>query len=117
MANAFEKREFVQGVSLRVSDADFYDGLRAVVDYRGDCKILLKDGSEAEGYIFNFTKLCVDLIPVDSEQRKSFLISNIAEIIFSGADAAAGKSWEDWMKRKAAQKSHQAASSDAASHA
>ena len=117
MASASEKREFIQGVSLRVGDADFCEGLKAVVDYRGDCRILLKDGSEAEGYIFNFTKLSVDLIPVESEQRRSVLISNIAEIIFSGADAAAGKSWEDWMKRKAAQKSQQIVSSDTVSHA
>jgi hypothetical protein len=110
MDNSSEKKEFARGVSFHASESDFAEGLRAAVDYRGDCTVLLRDGSAVEGYIFNFTKLAVDLFPTGSEQARSVLISDIVEVIISGEDTAAGKSWEDWQKRKAAQVKNSSAS-------
>ncbi|MEX2213290.1 MAG: hypothetical protein WD768_04130 [Phycisphaeraceae bacterium] len=72
-------------------------------DYRGDVTIETTDGRAIEGYIFDrrndIAEPLVRILPKDSDQRVSVKYSEIARLIFSGRDTAAGKSWETWVKK------------------
>ncbi|GIU77389.1 MAG: hypothetical protein KatS3mg005_0627 [Bryobacteraceae bacterium] len=46
----------------------------------------------------------VRLIPTGSQQKLVFRYSDIAGIEFSGRDMAAGKRWQDWVRRYAEKK-------------
>jgi hypothetical protein len=84
--------------------------IRAAVEqafgYRGDVTISLRDGSIVEGYIFDRNgggKTLADcgmrLIPRDKEEKVRIRYSELAGIVFSGRDTAAGKSFETWVKK------------------
>lgn len=87
---------------LRSSDAHFLKGIQEVVDYRGDVTVVLENGSKFIGYVYNATNAYLDMFPRDSSRKETLKFSDIVEIEFSGEDTAKGKSWEDWMKKKAA---------------
>ena len=78
--------------------------LEQAFDYRGDVLITRKDGSKIEGYIFDrragktLADSCVRVLPKDGGPRTSIPYSEIAALVFSGRDMAAGKSWEMWVK-------------------
>ena len=93
--------KFKQGVEIRPLDLDFEEGMRAAVDYRGDITLTLKDGSVVEGFLFNFFNQVMDLFPKNSPQKLSVPVNQIAAVVFSGKDEALGKSWEDYMKKRA----------------
>ena len=94
------------------SEEDIRAALEKAFDYRGDVTITRKDGSKVEGYIFDrrngktLADSVVRIIPKDSHQKTAIPYSDIAALVFSGRDMAAGKSWEAWLKnyweRKAA---------------
>ena len=91
---------------------DVRAALEKAFDYRGDVTITRKDGSKVEGYIFDrrngntLADSIVRLIPKNSHEKTTIPYSDIAALVFSGRDMAAGKSWEAWLKnyweRKAA---------------
>jgi hypothetical protein len=95
---------FPEGQTIKASDANFFEAIKAAVDYRGDTTIALQDGSLVEGYIFNFSADKLDLFPKNSPRATSVRIPDIDSIIFSGADTANGKSYEDWLSKKEADK-------------
>ncbi len=72
--------------------------------------ITRKDGSKVEGYIFDrrngktLADSVVRLIPKGSSEKASIAYSDIAALVFSGRDMAAGKSWEAWLKNYWARK-------------
>jgi hypothetical protein len=74
-------------------------------DFRGDVTITRKDGSKVEGYIFDrrtsatLAESVVRLFPKDSDTKISIPYSDIAALVFSGRDTAAGKSYEAWVKK------------------
>ncbi|MCU1311048.1 MAG: hypothetical protein JWO20_2173 [Candidatus Angelobacter sp.] len=74
-------------------------------DFRGDVTITRKDGTKVEGYIFDrrtgatLSDSVVRLFPKDSDTKISIPYSNIAALVFSGRDTAAGKSYEAWVKK------------------
>jgi len=96
---------FKQGVKVASDQGDFSEAIRAAVDYRGDVTIQLKDGSSVEGFLYNSENNKLDLFPKNSPQKRSLAVEDVREIFFSGADEAAGKSWEDWVKKREALKS------------
>jgi hypothetical protein len=79
--------------------------LEKAFDYRGDITITRKDGTRVEGYVFDRRsgKTLVDsvvrLYPKDSNQKIAIPYSDIAALIFSGRDTAAGKSFEAWVRK------------------
>lgn len=95
---------FKQGVIVASDQRDFVEAIRAAVDYRGDVTIRLKDGSSVEGFLYNSENNILDLFPKNSPQKRSLTVDEVQEINFSGADEAAGKSWEDWVKKRESQK-------------
>jgi hypothetical protein len=58
-----------------------------------------------EGYIFDrkpaktLRESLVRILPKDSNQRQSISYADIAALVFSGRDTAAGKSWEAWVRK------------------
>jgi hypothetical protein len=67
--------------------------------------ITLKDGREIECYVFDrrtgktLGESVVRVIVKDSTEKRSIAYSDIARLVFSGRDTAAGKSWEAWVKK------------------
>ena len=91
--------------SLATED-EIRTALEKAFDYRGDVTITLKDGSAVEGYIFDrrsngktLADCCVRLFPKDRDEKISIAYSDIARLVFSGKDTAAGKSFETWVKK------------------
>ena len=70
-------------------------------DYRGDVTLELKDGRTVEGYIFNrdSQKATLQLFLKNETTPKQFAYSEITNVLFTGEDTAAGKSWEDWKAK------------------
>jgi hypothetical protein len=106
-------RQQVEGwIPELASEEDVREALEKAFDYRGDVTLTRKDGSKIEGYIFDrrrgttLADSAVRIIPKDSREKLAIPYSDIAALVFSGRDMAAGKSWEAWLKnyweRKAA---------------
>lgn len=101
-----QEREEIQGwIPELASEEDVRAALEKAFDYRGDVTITRKDGSKVEGYIFDrrsgktLADSVVRLIPKDSHQKIAVPYAEIAALVFSGRDMAAGKSWEAWLKK------------------
>lgn len=87
--------------------------LEKAFDYRGDLTITLKDGRKIEGYVFDrrsdsscLSDCIVRLMPKDQPGKLSIPYSDIAALGFTGKDAAAGKSFEAWVKKYKEKKAH-----------
>ncbi len=73
-------------------------------EYRGDVTLVLADGREVTGYVYNRDRDTDDpflqlLLP--SGARVTFRHAEIHAIRFTGKDTAAGTSYEAWLRRKA----------------
>ena len=89
--------------------AAFEEALTAACSFRGDVTLELKDGSAIEGYVFdlkrtNAAPYAVRILPKDGRARITVEQSTIQTLCFTGKDAAAGKTWENWMRRYAEKK-------------
>ena len=91
----------------RVSAAEaaaFGEALEAARDYRGDVTLELDDGTSVEGFLYDRSAgpdRKVRLLPKDGGARMSIAERRLRAIDFTGKDAAAGKTWENWVKRYA----------------
>ncbi len=100
----------VQGASVSGADPRV---LAAAVEeafgYRGDVTITTIDGRTVEGYLFDRRA------PAGNEDgsmrfqladgtRVRVGYSEVASLAFTGRDTAAGKTWENWVRRYAQQK-------------
>ena len=99
-------QETVQGwVPQLASEEELRIALEKAFDYRGDVTLTKKDGNKLEGYIFdrvtgaNLSTSFIRILPKDSTSRQKIAYSDIAALVFSGRDPAAGKSWEAWVKK------------------
>jgi hypothetical protein len=100
------KHEKLEGwVPEMAGEEEIRQALEKAFDYRGDVTITRKDGSKVEGYIFDrrtgktLSDSSVRLFPKDADQKISIPFSEIAALAFSGRDAAAGKSFEAWVRK------------------
>ena len=80
--------------------------LEKAFDYRGDVTITRKDGSTVEGYVFDrrsseksLEDCFVRVFPKDSDKKICVSYADIARLVFTGRDTAAGKSFETWVKK------------------
>lgn len=99
-------RQSPQGLAIHTADEEeLRAALEQAFDYRGDVTILRKDGTKIEGYIFDrktgrtLVDSFVRIIPADRNVKLSISYFDIAGLTFTGRDAAAGKSWEAWVKK------------------
>jgi hypothetical protein len=87
------------------SPSDLCAALEKAFDYRGDVTITRKDGSVIEGYVFDrrqgpgLAESAVRMMPRDSDVKIVISYAEIAALVFSGRDTAAGKSWEAWVRK------------------
>lgn len=94
---------------LRIDDSDegrLRAAIEAAVDYRGDVTITRRStGAPIVGFCFDclaaddFGFSVVRLLPADGGERMTIPCGDIAAIEFSGADAAAGRSFQTWVKK------------------
>lgn len=105
-------RQNVEGwVPELATDAEIRSALEEAFEYRGDVTITRKDGAKIEGYIFDrstgdsLATSFVRVLPKDSTTRVKISYAEIAALAFTGRDAAAGKSYEAWVKKYWAKKS------------
>lgn len=105
----------MQGVRIDVTGAPADQEIvaRALDDafgYRGDVTLELDDGTTVEGYVFDrrpaatLESSVVRIIPRESDERRSIPYARIRRLVFSGKDPAAGKTWENWVRRYAEKK-------------
>lgn len=95
----------LQGLSAALADdASRLDILEKAFDFRGDCTLTLTDGRTLTGYIFDRRRAAtprasvVRLMTAASDDKLTVSFADIAKIDF-GKDAAAGKSFETWLKK------------------
>ena len=100
------EREGIEGwVPELANETELRDALEKAFDYRGDVTLTQKDGSKIEGYIFDrvsgasLSASFVRILPKTGGGRLKIAYSDIAALVFSGRDPAAGKSWEAWVKK------------------
>lgn len=107
-------KDSVAGPGTVVDDSDpkrLREAIEAAFDYRGDVTITRRStGESIEGYVFDRAetgapdKLVLRLIPTNSDERITIPFGDIAALAFTGKDTAAGKSFENWVKRYAQRK-------------
>jgi hypothetical protein len=75
-------------------------------DFRGHVTLTLDDGSSVEGYLYNrdFERGYLDVFVKNSDERRRLELSRLRAVALTGEDCAAGKSYDDYMKKKAAEK-------------
>lgn len=87
------------------SDEDIRAALEKAFDYRGDVTLTLKSGERIEAYIFNrqsgatLTESFVQYFTPAAQDKRRASYAEIARLEFTGKDRAAGKHWEDWVKK------------------
>ena len=79
--------------------------LEQAFDYRGDVLITRKDGENIEGYVFDRRRgatledSLVRLLPKTGGGKISVRYADIAALVFTGRDMAAGNSWDSWVRQ------------------
>ncbi len=103
VAPGFEHETLQGWVPELASDSEIREALEKAFDYRGDISITRKNGTKLDGYLFDrlsgktLETSFVRILPKDSNERMKIAYSDIAALVFSGRDTAAGKSWEAWV--------------------
>jgi len=103
---AGRERENLEGwIPALASDEEVREALEKAFDYRGDITVTLKDGAKVEGYLFDrrpgptLTQSFIRIIPVNNQAKLNIPYSDVAALVFTGRDTAAGKSFEAWVKK------------------
>jgi hypothetical protein len=98
-------------VPTLATDADLRDALEKALDYRGDVTLTLKSGERGEApekieaFIFDckngptLAESWVRYYTPSAPEKRKVSYAEIASIEFTGKDRAAGKHWEDWVKK------------------
>jgi len=87
------------------SEDDLRQALHQALDYRGDVTLTLKSGERIEAYIFNcqsgptLSDSFLQYFTPSSPEKRKVGYADIARVEFTGKDRAAGKHWEDWVKK------------------
>ena len=100
-----ERENLERWIPTLASEAEVREALEKAFDYRGDVTLTLKDGRTINGYIFDrrtgatLADSVVRVIPANERTKVTVAYSEIAALAFTGRDAAAGKSFEAWVKK------------------
>jgi len=123
LAPGAEHEDLEGWVPKLATDADLRDALGKALDYRGDVTLTLKSGERIEAFVFNcksgptLADSWVQYYTPTAPEKRKVGYAEIASIEFTGKDRAAGKHWEDWVKkyneRKAAGETNIALAPDA----
>jgi len=100
------KHEKLEGwVPEIAGENDLRDALEKAFDYRGDITLTLKSGEQVEAYVFNrqsgatLAASFVEYFTPSAPEKRRLSYADIARLEFTGKDRAAGKQWEDWIRK------------------
>ena len=103
-----ETTSIKEGDALDASDPTrLLSSLDAIRDFRGDVTLVLHDGTTVDGFVFDVIvgadlgSCALRLLVPGDATRRSVAGREIAAIRITGRDAAAGKTWENWVRRYA----------------
>lgn len=103
---AGREREQLEGWIPQLADeAEVRDALEKAFDYRGDITVTLKEGGKVEGYLFDrrqgrtLADSFIRIIPTNNQAKLNIAYADVAALVFSGRDTAAGKSFDAWVKK------------------
>ena len=105
VVDGFKHQQLEGWVPDLATPEELKDALEQAFDYRGDVLITRKNGAKVEGYIFDrragrtLAESRVRLMPKDGSPKTSIPYSDISALAFTGRDMAAGKSWENWVRK------------------
>ena len=105
VAPGFEHQNLEGWIPELASEEDLRQALEKAFDYRGDVTLTLKSGERIEAYIFNrqsgatLADSYVQYFTPSAPEKRKVSYSQIARLEFSSKDRAAGKHWEDWVKK------------------
>lgn len=84
--------------------------LELAFDYRGDVTLVLADGSELVGYVFNRDEAgpepTAQLFVPGEDHARTVPYGAVRGVRFSGRDMAAGNSYAAWLDRRQAARHH-----------
>jgi hypothetical protein len=92
-------------VPTLASDEDLRQALEQAFDYRGDVTLTLKSGERLEAFIFNrrtgatLADSTLEYFSPTAPEKRRLSYAEIARLEFTGKDRAAGKQWEDWVRK------------------
>jgi hypothetical protein len=105
VAPGFEHHQLEGWIPAFATDQEIRSALEQAFDYRGDVTLTLKNGEKIEAYIFNrltgatLADSRLDYYTADVPDKQSVSYAQIARLEFTGKDRAAGKQWEDWIRK------------------
>jgi len=100
-----EKEQLEGWIPELATEAEIREALEKAFDYRGDITVTRKDGTKVEGYLFDrragasLADSYVRIIPAKESGKVNVAYSDVAALVFSGRDTAAGKTFEAWVKK------------------
>src|SRR6185312_8777449 len=92
-------------VPTLAGEDDLRQALEKAFDYRGDVTLTLRSGERFEAYIFNrqtgatLAGSHLQYYTPGAPEKRRVSYADIARIEFTGKDRAAGKQWEDWVRK------------------
>ena len=105
VAPAVSKQQLEGWIPALATNEEIQEAFEKAFNYRGDVTITRKDGTALECFVFDrragrtLEDSVVRVIPKASFEKISIPYSDIAGLVFSGRDTAAGKSWEAWVRK------------------
>ncbi len=103
---AGRERENLEGwIPPMATAGEVFEALEKAFDYRGDVTLTRRDGTEVQGYLFDrrtgasLEASVVRLIPTTSKEKLTIPYADVARVVFTGRDTAAGKTFEAWVKK------------------
>lgn len=105
LAPAAERGNLQGWIPPLAGDDELRQAMEKAFNYRGDVTLTLKDGQRIEAFIFNrqggttLADSYVQYFTPSAPEKRRVSYAEIARIEFSGKDCAAGRQWEDWVKK------------------
>lgn len=105
LAPGTEHRQLEGLVPTLADDDDLRRALEKAFDYRGDVTLTLKNGELVQAFIFDrqtgstLANSQMQYFAPGVPEKRRVSYAEIARLEFSGKDCAAGKQWEDWVKK------------------
>ncbi len=94
----------LQGWSATLSDdVSRAEAIERAFDYRGDVTLVCTNGRQITGYLYNRNSDVVEPFAQlydTTGASHAVRYADIDSIVFTGADMAAGKSYEAWLERR-----------------
>ena len=87
------------------TEGEIRQALEQAFDYRGDVTLTLKNDERIEAYIFNrktgdsLADSYLEYFTASALEKRRLSYAEIARLEFTGKDRAAGKQWEDWIRK------------------